>query len=84
MTTTDTLTMSVADAAAQIPCSEDMYKRRLASRTWPGTKVGHIWRVTPAQLQQALDQMATKVRDPEPPRASGLSPRSRTFKKKSA
>lgn len=83
-TETKPLTMSVEDAAALIPCSIDMYKRRLASRTWPGTKVGHIWRVTPAQVQQALDQMATKARDPDPPRPSGLSPRSRTIKRKSA
>lgn len=84
MTITETLTMSVADAAALIPCSEDLYKRRLASRTWPGTKIGHEWRITPAQIQQAIDISSTKARDPEPPRPSGLSPRSRTLKRKPA
>ncbi|MCK0517909.1 hypothetical protein [Williamsia sp. DF01-3] len=82
-TETKPLTMSVEEAAALIPCSVEHYKRRLAAGIWPGAKPSREWRVTPAQVQQAIDISSTKTHGLEQPRASGLSLKSRTIKRKS-
>ena len=78
------LTLLIEDAAPLLRCTPEHYKHKLRTEQWPGVKIAGRWYVTPAQVQQALDLSSTQAREPEPPRPSGLSRRSRTFKRKSA
>lgn len=57
MTTTETPPQAypVAVAAARLECSETWYKTKLRDKVFPGRKIANKWRVTEADIQEALE-----------------------------
>jgi excisionase family DNA binding protein len=76
MTTTETVVMTVAEAAERIGKTEHWYATQLRARKLPGHKIGRQWKITAEDLQAALDSFAVPAqvvkRDP-----SGLTSLSR-------
>ena len=50
----ESLTYSVAQAAAKLNISSDMVYQRVAAREWPCTRMGRKIRFTPAQIVAIL------------------------------
>lgn len=77
-----TLTHSIAQAAAMIPCNERWLADGLRGGRFPGHKIGGEWRLTDGDLDAIID--ACRVQGSSPVNGSAArTPRSRAYRAKS-
>jgi excisionase family DNA binding protein len=71
-------TMSVAEAAERLGQTEHWYATQLRAGRLPGHKLGRKWRITEADLAEALELTARPATRPlQEVDSAGLTPRSR-------
>ena len=75
-------THTVADLAALLGKSEDWVARKVQRREFPHLRVGQSIRFTDAHVDQILASLEQPVVIPEQAPPSGLSARSRTYRRR--